>query len=197
MKTISLFISGILLSVALSEEITLLAGTKAKGALCFSPMECVEPLYCLKLNETAHACNLKPCGGQGECRIGQFCSKDGKCAAPDCKSDDDCAGSTVCQVNSKCSSKSNGGQACCRDGQCWSGKCSDKKCTDSDGNIVGNAVDGVVGAADSVVDGTVGNIRRIGSGGITGIVVGILTILALCCLCGFCIRKFRSRSDGN
>ena len=103
------------------------AGTKPAGEPCFAPIECREPLYCLRKNER-YQCSQKLCRGQDECRIGQFCGKSGFCEATNCETDDQCAGDTVCTVSGKCGSKSNPGQRCNRDLQCWSSKCLNGKC---------------------------------------------------------------------
>lgn len=135
MKFLTYVLIAAFAAVTLSLDVTLLAGTKPEGKTCTAPMECLEPLYCLKVSDKEHQCGKKPCKGQGQCRIGQFCGDDGLCAAPNCKNDGECSGATVCQTTGKCGSKSSGGQACSRGSQCWSGKCAEGKCTGSDGTV--------------------------------------------------------------
>jgi len=172
-------------------EVRTFAGTQPEGAACSVPMVCVEPFYCLKANETDYTCAKKPCQGQDECRIGQYCTSDsggGYCAAPKCNNDLECAGATVCQIDGQCGSKSNGGQKCTGDSQCWSGKCTDEVCSDDetddddDQGIVGNTTDDV---ADTVK-------KVLGGGAIAGIVLGCLLLIAICCGMLFCCNKMRN-----
>jgi len=115
MKLSVAFVFALLATACLGQKISVLAGVKPDGELCTAPMQCLEPFYCLKLNETSHACGKKPCKGQGECRIGQYCDGSGFCAVSTCLVDTECSGETICQVNGKCGTKSTNGQGCHRD----------------------------------------------------------------------------------
>jgi len=220
MKLFTIYTITVFAALCLGAKVSVKAGDKPAGDTCFAPMECVEPLYCLKASLERHACEKKPCRGQNECRIGQYCGKDGFCTVPDCGGDGDCKGDTVCQVNKRCGSKSSGGQACNRGPQCWSGKCKDEKCTpnnpppkpapssapaptptpvaddtgldedDEDQGIIGDTVDAVDGLEDNV-----GKAFRLGGGGIAGIVIGSLLLLALCCGLVFCLRFLKRKRN--
>ncbi len=188
------FLFSIVFALAVAADIREKAGTKPLGEVCTSPMECLEPLYCLKEGD-GYACGKKPCRGEGECRIGQFCGQLGVCEVKTCSKDDDCAGDTVCQVNEKCGAKSTAGQTCASDSQCWSKKCTDGKCEagsanteDEDGNIISD---------NPLTDNPVSNTARrlLGGGAIAGLIVGILTLLAVCCLLGFCYKKFFKKKN--
>jgi len=159
-------------------------GTKPEGEICDAPITCVEPFYCLFESEGVHKCARKPCRGQNECRIGQFCNKQGYCDVPRCVSDKACSGSTVCQTNGKCGTKSSGGQACNRDLQCWSGECTENVCTKVDGGAV----------VDEEPERTG---RRISGGAIAGIVVSILILLGLCLLFAFCLGTLLKKMKKN
>lgn len=184
-----------------------LAGSLDEGAKCSAPYQCIEPFYCLP-DGNDFKCALKSCAAADQCSIGQFCDKSsGKCAVKDCKEDKECAGQTVCQVNGKCGSKSNKGQSCTRDEQCWSKSCEDDKCGDGDGSG-GNVVDGVVDAGGDIVDGATGAVsdtvdgamnlgKRIGGGGIVGIILGILFVLALIAACCYFFIFARRKLSSN
>lgn len=195
-----------LFASAVSASVVELAGTKPEGTACTSANECVQPFYCLPDGD-AYSCLKKDCSAQNQCHIGQYCDlKAGKCAVKSCTKSSECAGDTVCQVNGKCGAKGSIGQECSSADQCWSGECKDEKCSDGD-NIVEDVVDGAGDVVDGVADGATGAVdgamnlgKRIGGGGIVGIILGILFVIALiaaCCyFCLFAKRKLTNR-DGN
>lgn len=190
---------GLLVTACLSLRITPKAGIKPDGQLCTAPMQCLEPFYCLKVNETAHACGLKACQGQGQCRIGQFCDGSGHCAVASCVVNSECSGETICQVNGKCGTKSNNGQGCHRDDQCWSKTCVDDKCVPAGAASTSETEPEPTPVSDDgLIDGAADVIKRgikIGGGAIAGISVGVLALLALCCLCIMCCRCKRDGDD--
>lgn len=204
----------ILISASYAATPTTLVGTLGAGKVCTAPYQCIEPLYCLPDGDN-FKCGKKTCAAADQCNIGQFCNLTaGKCEVKSCKENAECAGQTVCQVNGKCGAKSNLDQVCNRDNQCWSNKCEDGKCT-KDGNVVedvvdgtenvvedvvdgaGDVVEGVGDAASDTVDGVLNVGRRIGGGGIAGIIIGILLLLGLLAACLYFCCFARRRLSNN
>lgn len=183
-----------LAGVALCADIAIKVGTKPADAVCRAPMECEEPLYCLNFGGGSFKCGKKPCDGAGECRIGQFCSK-GLCDVITCENDEECPGNMVCQTNAKCSNKSAVGQKCGRNAQCWTGSCVDGICAKKEAQVAPASTPEATPEAEEEGNIVSKSVRRLTGGGIVGIILGALLLLALCCIILFCCRNGRGQKN--
>lgn len=154
-------------------------GVKAEGSPCTFALECASPLYCLNPDGQGYKCAKKPCSGAGQCIIGQQCATSGLCDLITCDTDSKCPGNTICS-GGKCGNKGNTDQACTRDEQCWSGKCVADKCeAKGEGNIASRSI------------------KRLSGGGIAGIVIGILLLIALCIFLSCCIKFMKKKTSSE
>lgn len=212
----------LLVAAGFGLEPTILAGTKTEGSICRQPNECVEPFYCLKVGGSPeYTCEKKTCGGQEQCRIGQYCDDESKkCAVKGCAANSECPGNTVCYVDGSCTSPGTSGQACTRSDQCW-GDCVNGACTRGSGSAdkgsteTGGKGDGAVssGAAASPDAGTGSSAEEdeeapaeesvepeddgssLGGGAITGIVLGILAALAILAVICWCLGMKKEEEE--